>query len=70
MSKNHDATTWGSRQALAICFPNEVNISELGYRRLCKILKRIDDGELTHADAVEEVLKGARILAMQDRITP
>lgn len=56
MSKKPVLKSWSARQAVAILAVDNIHPSELGL----DVLKRIEDGLITHQQAREEILRRAK----------
>jgi len=56
MSKRPVLNSWSSKQAVAILAVDNIKVSDYGL----DVLKRIEDGLITHAQAREEIVRRAR----------
>lgn len=56
MSKKPVLNSWSSKQAVAILAVDNIQVSDYGL----ELLKRIEDGLITHAQAKEEIIRRAK----------
>jgi len=56
MSKKPELRSWSSKQAVAILAVDNIRVSDY----CVELLKRIEDGHITHEEAKEEILRRAR----------
>jgi hypothetical protein len=60
MGKKPELKSWSSKQAVAILAVDNVRLDDHGY----DVLKRIEDGLITHEQAREEILRQAKAMAL------
>jgi len=56
MSKKFELKSWSAKQAVAILAVDNIRVSDHGR----EVLKRIEDGHITHEQAKEEIVRRAR----------
>lgn len=59
MKEKPELKSWSAKQAVAILAVDNIHLSDHGY----DVLKRIEDGLITHEEAKEEILLRARARA-------